>query len=565
MTPESRNMGQAIFTREIIKGALNAIGQEMFAAQKRTSMSPVIYETLDFGIGITDAEGRLLTQGMGIPGFVGALDGAVRDVLDKFDRDGIQDGDVFITNDPYGGGGTHLSDVTLLKPVFFGERLVAWMANKAHWTELGGANPGSFSTSTTDVFQEGLQFPVVKLCRRGAVNTGLTDMLRANVRLPDMTLGDLWSGIAALRVGELRLVALLEKYGLDTTLGAADALLDHGEQMVREAFAHLPKGRFSARDRIDSDGLGNGPFDVAVEIRIDDSRFIADFSGTAGAAPGPINCTRPALMSAAREVFMGIVGADISANDGCFRALSVICPDNTVLTATRPAPTSSYFEAMVAAADVMRRALAPAMPGRLTAGQFGSVCSMVLSGNSPGGGEPYILVQPLVGGWGAGANKDGENAQFCVGNGETSNIPVEIQEARYGVRVNEYALHHANAGAGEFRGGLGAVLEYEISGEGVELSTFFGRGATPPDGIAAGMPGSVNYAMVLSGGEESGPLTMASRVALKPGDRVRLYTATGAGWGNPGKRSAQAVANDLRDGYISPAQAKRDFNCPGPG
>ena len=553
-------MGQAIFTREIIKGALNAIGEEMFAAQKRASMSPVIYETLDFGIGITDAEGRLLTQGMGIPGFVGALDGAVRDVLGKFGSDGVHAGDIFITNDPYGGGGTHLSDVTLLKPVFFEERLVAWMANKAHWTELGGANPGSFSTTTTDIFQEGLQFPVVKLCHRGAANTGLTDMLRANVRLPDMTLGDLWSGIAALRVGERRLAALLEKYGRGTTLRAAEALLDHGERMVREAFARLPKGRFSARDRIDSDGLGNGPFDVAVEIRIDDSRFIADFSGTAEAAPGPINCTRPALISAAREVFMGIAGAGISANDGCFRALSVICPENTVLTATRPAPTSSYFEAMVAAADVMRQALAPAMPGRLTAGQFGSVCSMVLSGNRPDGGEPYILVQPLVGGWGAGANKDGENAQFCVGNGETSNIPVEIQEARYGVRVNEYALHAADAGAGEFRGGLGAVLEYEISSEGVELSTFFGRGATPPAAIAGGMPGSVNYAVVLSGGKESEPLAMASRVALKPGDRVRLHTATGAGWGHPKRRPSQAVADDLRDGYVSPAQAKRDFN-----
>lgn len=535
----------------------------MFAAQRRTSMSPVIYETLDFGIGITDAQGRLLTQGMGIPGFVGALDGAVRDVLNKFGAR-VHPGDVFITNDPYGGGGTHLSDVTLLKPVFFEECLVAWVANKAHWTELGGANPGSFSTTTTDVFQEGLQFPVIKLCDRDTVNTGLTDVLRANVRLPDMTLGDLWSGIAALRVGERRLAALLEKYGRETTLRAADALLDHGEQMVQEAFDRLPKGRFAARDCIDSDGLGNGPFDVAVEIRIGESRFVADFSGTAGAAPGPINCTRPALISAAREVFMGIVGVGIPANDGCFRALSVLCPENSVLTATRPAPTSSYFEAMVAAADVMRRALAPAMPGRLTAGQFGSVCSMVLSGNRSSGGDPYILVQPLVGGWGAGADKDGENAQFCVGNGETSNIPVEIQEARYGVRVNEYALHDAGAGAGEFRGGLGAVLEYEISGECVELSTFFGRGNTPPAGIAGGMPGSVNYAVVISGGAESEPLTMASRVALKHGDRVRLYTATGAGWGSPRQRPAEALANDLRNGYIAPAQARRDFNYRGP-
>lgn len=552
-------MGQDIFTREIIKGALTAIGEEMFAAQRRTSMSPVIYETLDFGIGITDAEGRLITQGMGIPGFVGALDGAVRDVLRKFGPRNVRAGDIFISNDPYGGGGTHLSDVTLLKPVFFEEHLVAWTANKAHWTELGGAHPGSFSTSTTDVFQEGLQFPVVKLFDRDEVHTGLIDMLRANVRLPDMTLGDLWSGIAALRVGERRLVAVLEKYGRKNTLQAVDALLDHGDRMVAEAFADLPKGRFSARDRIDSDGLGSEPFEVAVEVSIDDSRFVADFSGTAGTAPGPINCTRPALISAAREVFMGVVGPGITANDGCFRRLVVRCPDNTVLTATRPAPTSSYFEAMVAAADVIRRALAPAMTGRLTAGQFGSVCSMVLSRKASGGTEPYIFVQPLVGGWGAGADKDGENAQFCVGNGETSNIPVEIQERRYGVRVNRYALHNTGAGAGKFRGGLGVSLEYEIRDEGMELSTFFGRGKTPPLGIAGGLAGSLNYAVVISGGKESEPLTMSSRIPLKVGDRVRLYTATGAGWGDPDGRSAKAVAADLREGYVTAAQARQHF------
>ena len=551
-------MGKDVFTREIIKGALAAIGQEMFAAQRRTSMSPVIYETLDFGIGITDAAGRLIAQGMGIPGFVGTLDGAVRDVLGKFGADGVRAGDVFITNDPYGGGGTHLSDVALLKPVFFENRLVAWTANKAHWTELGGAHPGSFSTSTTDVFQEGLQFPAIKLIDRDEVQGGLVDLLRANVRLPDMTLGDLWSGIAALRVGERRLIAVFGKYGRENTLRAVDSLLEHGNRMVAEAFAGLPKGRFSARDRIDNDGLGNGPFDVAVQITIDDSRFVADFAGTAPTAPGPINCTRGALVSAAREVFMGVVDPGISANDGCFRRLVVRCPDNTVLTATRPAPTSSYFEAMVAAADLMRLALAPAMPGRLTAGQFGSVCSMVLSGNSPGG-EPWLLVQPLAGGWGAGADKDGENAQFCVGNGETSNIPVEIQENRYGVRVSRYALHTSGAGAGEFRGGLGTVLEYEVRDEGTELSTYFGRGSTPPTGVAGGMRGSVNYAVVITGGTESEPLTMSSRVQLKVGDRVRLYTATGAGWGDPRRRSARAVADDLRNGYFTAERARRYF------
>ena len=551
--------GQDLFTFEIIKSALNAIGQEMFAAQRRTSMSPVIYETLDFGIGITSADGLLITQGMGIPGFIGALDGAVRDVLKKYGAKEVHQGDVFITNEPYGGGGTHLSDVTLLKPVFYQNRLIAWTANKAHWTELGGAQPGSFSTSTTDVFQEGLQFPIIRLADKDKINTAVIDMIQANVRIPEMTMGDLWSGIAALRVGERRLIAIVEKYGIRMTLDAIEVLLDHGETMVTEAFSRIPRGSFSAKNQIDDDGLGNGPFELQVQITIDHSRFVADFSGTSASSPGPINCTRPALISAAREVFMGVVDPSITANDGCFRRLIVICPDDTFLTARRPAPTSSYFEAMVAASDLMRQALAPTMPERLTAGQFGSVCAMVLAKGTSIDSPPFILVQPLVGGWGACATKDGENAQFCVGNGETSNIPVEIQEARYGVRVAQYALYGTGAGAGQFRGGLGTVLEYEICDDGVELSTFFGRGKTPPDGIGGGRPGSINYAEVISDGMVSKVLHMASRVSLKIGDRVRLYTATGAGWGDPKDRNAHSVEEDVRDGYISSTQAKQNF------
>ena len=529
------------FTIEIIKGTLTAIGEEMFAAQKRTSMSPVIYETLDFGVGVTDAQGRLIAQGTGIPGFVGALDGAVRDAIEKFGRREIRDGDIFITNDPYGGGGTHLSDVTLMKPVFFSGQLVAWTANKGHWTELGGANPGSFSVSTTDVYQEGLQLPCLRLFDRGRPQPAILDLIGANVRLPEMTLGDLWSSAAAIKVGARRLLSLFEKYGGQVTLQAIDALQEHGARMTAKAFDNLPKGRFKRQHAIDEDGLGNGPFEVAVEIRITDSHFVADFAGTAEAAPGPINCTRAALISAAREVFMGVVRPAVPATHGCFRQLEVRCPDNTVLTAQRPAPTSSYFEAMVAAADAMRLALAPAMPGRLAAGQFGSVCSMVLSRTDAQQGRPFILVQPLAGGWGAGADKDGESAQFCVGNGETSNIPVEIQEGRYGVRVERYQLRRDGGGEGKFQGGKGVVLEYLIEEEGLELSTYLGRGKTPPPGMLGGGSGTTNYAEVVNSDGSRRRITMAGRVRLKAGDRVRICTGTGGGWGRLGRASSRST------------------------
>ena len=244
------------FTYEIIKDALSAIGDEMFYALQRTSMSPIIYETLDYSVGVTDARGELIAQGNGVIGFLGTLDAAVREVLRKFGEKGdIHEGDVFITNDPYHGGGTHLSDVSLVLPVFFEDDLVAFVANKAHWTEVGGMNPGSFTTNSTEIFQEGLQFPNVKLFRRGVVNQSLLDILESNVRLPDLTLGDLWAGIAAIRVGERRLLELFGRYGKSALLGAIDSLLDYGETMVRAELRKLPKGTFEAEDHVDGDAI----------------------------------------------------------------------------------------------------------------------------------------------------------------------------------------------------------------------------------------------------------------------------------------------------------------------
>lgn len=557
---ETKVQNDDIFTREIIKNALSAIGEEMFVALKRTSMSPVIYETLDYGIGITDASARLIAQGQGIPGFIGTLDGVVADIIEKFAATGgIHPGDIFIVNNPYAGGGTHLSDVALAKPVFHENDIVAWTASKGHWTDIGGMDRGSFSTNTTDVFQEGLQFPSLKLFDRGNVNTPLVEMIRANVRLPEMTLGDLWASVAALQVGERRFTSVMEKYGSDITLKAIDYLLDHGARIVAGKFKQLPKGTFTATDVIDDDGLGNGPFYVKVKITITDDEFIADFNGTSAQAPGSVNCTEPALLAAAKEVFMGVLDLDVPATEGCFRRLAVRCPMGTILTARHPAPTSSYFEAMVAAADVMRKALAPVLAGQFTAGQFGSVCSIVLSGTNSDDGKPFILVQPLVGGWGAGEDKDGETAQFCVGNGETSNVPIEVQEARYGVHINRYALHGNGGGAGRHRGGNGVLLEYCVNRDGTDLSTFFGRGKTPPWGVEGGQAGSCNYCVIVSGDETGEPISMASRVPLKKGDIVRIYTGTGGGWGDPGQRPADLIARDLRDGYITDEQASRDY------
>jgi N-methylhydantoinase B len=261
----------------------------------------------------------------------------VKDVIEKFAEKGnLHPGDIIITNDPYGGGGTHLSDVCLAMPIFYDEELVAFSANKAHWTEVGGKDPGSWTTDSTEVYQEGLQFPCIKIFEEGKPIQSLIDLIAANVRMPDMTLGDLWAGVAALRVGERRFIETCNKYGKDTVMAGIEKLLDNGEQLTRLELAKLPHGVFEAEDYIDDDGLGNGPFRVCVKVTVTDDQFICDFRGSHPQVLGPVNCSYTALIAGARAIFKALTNPAISANEGTFRPLKVISEPRTIFTAERP-------------------------------------------------------------------------------------------------------------------------------------------------------------------------------------------------------------------------------------
>lgn len=450
-----------LFTIEIVKDALVAIGDEMFIALQRTSKSTIIYEVLDFASGLTDANGQLITQGNGVTGFLGTLTFAVRSVLEKFGPERLHPGDVIITNDPYGGGGTHLSDVSLIVPIFYEGQLVAFSASKAHWTEVGGKDPGSWTTDATEVFQEGLQFPCVKLYEEGRPVQSLIDLIAANVRLPDMTLGDMYAQAASLRLGERRFQELCHKYGLDVVQYSIETLLDYGERMTRLELAKLPKGVYEAEDWIDDDGIGNGPFPVCVKITITDDEFICDFTGTHPQVPGPVNCALTGLHSGVRTMLKAITSPSIPVNEGCFRPLKIICPPRTIFTAERPAAVSTYWETMNYVTDLVWKALAPIVPDRLPAGHFLSVCGVVVAGQHPDTNELFLLVEPQAGGWGAGATKDGESGLMCVGDGETYVIPIEVAETRYGIIVDRYELDtRTDAGAGRHHGGRGCIRDY---------------------------------------------------------------------------------------------------------
>jgi N-methylhydantoinase B len=547
------------FTQEIIKDALVALGDEMFNAMIRTSMSPIIYETTDFAVGATDARGNLLAQGNGVTGFLATLDTAVQSTLQHWPLEKIRPGDIFATNSPYEGGGTHLSDVVILYPVFVGERLIAWTVNKAHWTEVGGTYPGSATTASTDIFQEGLHLRFLKLFDEGRMNEALVEMIRTNVRLPDSTIGDMHAGVAACRVGGRRIVELAERYGVEGLLAAMDSLLDYGERMTLEELKKLPKGVFTAEDVVEEDGHGNGPFVIKIKVTITDEKMIADFTGTSPQALGPINLSYAGLITGVRCTFKAVTNTDIPANGGCFRALEVICPEGTILSATSPAPVSIYYESLLGAIEVMWKALAPLMPHKLPVGHQRTVGATFISGLLPDSNELFVMGEPLVGGWGAGIDHDGDAGQFCAANGETFNIPIELAESRYGFEIDQYALHDEDGGAGEYRGGKGVVLDYRVTTKEAFLTYSATRTTSRPWALAGGREGSNNRAEILRKDGSVETYSMITGARAVEGETFRLVSATGGGYGDPAKRDPDRLRADIRDGYVTAEQARRDY------
>lgn len=550
------------FTTEIIQDALISLGDEMFNAMVRTSMSPIIYETTDFAVGATDANGNLLAQGNGVTAFLATLDTAVQSALAHYPKkDDLKPGDILITNTPYEGGGTHLSDVVILVPVFYDGELVAWTVNKAHWTEVGGAQPGSVSTVATEIFQEGLHFNFLKLFEEGEINSSLVKLIKNNVRLPDSTIGDMHAGVAAAKVGAKRIGEIIAKYGKEHVLYAMEELLNYGERMTLAELKKLPKGVFEAEDIVEDDGLGNGPFKVVVKVTIADDKVIADYSGSSPQVPGPINCSYTGLVTGARCIFKAITNTDIPANGGCFRALEVVCPDGTIVSAMSPAPVSLYYEPLIAAIDVLWKALAPVMPEKLPAGHQRTVGATFISGIHPDTKELFVMGEPLVGGWGASIDQDGDSGQFCCANGETFNIPIELFESRYGLQVDQYTFNDAEGGAGKFRGGKGTILDYRVTSDEAFLTYAASRTESRPWGLNGGQDGSNNYALILrkDGSEER--FEMCTTVRAGKGEVIRLISATGGGYGDPKERAPDAVTRDIKNGFITPEAALNLYCC----
>ncbi len=550
MTAVQTEAGVDRITLDIIHSALQAASDEMFAAFRKTAMSAIIYEVLDMGTSITDAEGNLASSGAGIPAFVGVLDKAVQRIIELNSDEPIRPGDIFATNDPYHGGVTHLNDVVLAMPVFVDGDVVAWTANIAHWNDVGGLVPGSISNEAREIYQEGLRIPAVKLVAEGKPIRPVMEIMKANSRLPDYLQGDMWAGIAAARVGERRILDLIAKYGYATFTTAMRTFMEYGEQVALRALRELPKGRFALTEEQDGGAL------YSASVEITDDAFVVDLRDNPDQDPGPNNASRDGTMIAAQMVFMNVTGGHASANAGYFKPLRVLTRAGSVFDASPPAAFATYYEVEIRLYDLLLRCLAPHLGARLPAGNFASICGTFIGGPHPDTGRHFTIVEPQVGGWGGSADRDGNSGIFSGFHGDTFNCPAEIAEARYGLFVEQLRLNDEPGGEGEHRGGKGIVLDYRVRSNSCFFTCAYTRNKHKPWPLAGGNEGSPNYVEVIRRDGAVEEYAVVTALTVDEGDVIRIHTANGGGFGDPSRRPREQVLEDLRNGYVTEEVAR---------
>jgi len=547
-------------TLAILKGRLEQIADEMDATLFRSAFNPIIAEAHDASHGIYDAvTGETLVQGKsGLPIFVGVMAFAVKAVIDKAAKSGgVRDGDVWIFNDPYDGG-THLSDFRLVKPVFRDGRLFCFLASVGHWHDVGGNVPGNYNPAATECFQEGMLIPPVKLYDAGDFRQDVVDILSANSRLPNSLYGDLNGQINALDLGSRRMDDLLDEYGDATVAACLGELKSRAAQMMRAQIAELPQGTVSAEDWLDNDGISDVPLKIALDLTIDGERMVMDFSRSSPACAGPVNIARATTIAACYVALKHIFG-DVPANAGVLEPVEFRIDEDSLLSVTAPKPVGGYTETIMRLIDVVFQAVARIAPEPAMACAYGTINALSLAGHRADG-KRWVMFSFFGGGHGAHAGGDGLNH----GNAPISTAtipPLEILEAAYPVRFTEWALRPDSGGPGEKRGGLGAIYEIELLEESADVFLFGERGRHAPPGVVGGGAAALNrFAYQQADGWHEPP--MASKmvgIRIAKGERLRLETPGGGGYGAAFARDPQAVAGDVARGYVSRESAARDY------
>ena len=544
-------------TLAILKGRLEQIADEMDATLFRSAFNPIIAEAHDASHGIYDAiTGETLVQGKsGLPIFVGVMAFAVKAVIDKVARDGgLEDGDVYIFNDPYDGG-THLSDFRLVKPIYRNGEVFCYLASVGHWHDVGGNVPGNYNPEATECFQEGMLIPPVKLFSAGVLNSDIVDILSSNSRLPNSLYGDMNGQINALDLGKQRLNDLLDHYGEDNIKKALSLLKMRADRMMRDHLSALPNGTISVEDFLDNDGVNDAALRLAVDMTIEDERLIIDFSRSSPACAGPVNISRSTTI-AASYVALKHIFTDVPANAGVLQPVDFIIPEDSFLSVRAPKPVGGYTETILRLIDVLFQAFEHIAPERVNGCAYGTINALSIAGHRKNGSR-WVMFSFFGGGHGGHPEGDGLNH----GNAPISTAtipPLEILEAAYPVAFTQWALRPDSGGAGKHRGGLGAIYEIELLEKSATAFLFGERGKFPPPGVVNGGPGAVNKFYYDSDDDDainnkkSPPLvSKITGIKLRKGQRVRLETPGGGGYGKPADRLQHLIDNDMAQGYIS--------------
>jgi len=536
-------------TVEVIRNALNSIASQMNNNLARSAYTPIIYEMKDCSVGLFDAQARLLGQAPGLPIFLGNLEVAIHVTTEHFGGlDVYRPGDVYAVNDSYLVG-SHLNDVTVFSPIFHGGELVGFGATKAHWMDIGSKDP-SQAMDSTEIYQEGYRIGPTKLYDAGEPVTGVLEFLTRNSRLPRSVWGDLHAQIAACRTGERQLAELLERFGRATVEEAAEAVFDQCERLDREAIRQVPDGRYRVSGDLDSWGPGGDPVHVEVAVEVAGEEVHVDLAGSSPQTPGCMNCGFAQTIAAARLAFKFLINPEVDVTAGTFRNLTVTSPEATVFDAREPAACQYYYPHLGLMIDLFIRALAEALPDRVVAGQPADAMNILFSGVDPDSREPFVSGEATAVGWGAYEGGDGTNGLINYGGGDLKNIPVEVQESRWPLRVHRYALRPDSGGRGRWRGGLGIEREYEVLAEGVNVSTWFERTLTPGWGLFGGEPGQITE-VTMTTDEGRVDLLKVNQRPAPAGARIVVATGGGGGYGDPAQRDPAAHREDLVDGYVT--------------
>lgn len=539
---------------EIFKNALTSIGDEMALTVFRTAHSTVIKDGADFSTALLDANGELLAQGLTIPLHLGSVPDALIAVMNHYGDD-LHPGDIVIQNNPYDGG-MHLPDIFVIKPIFSQAepgRLIAFAAAVAHHTDMGGRVPGSNASDSTEIFQEGIRFPIVKLYEKGVPNKAIFDILATNVRVPEMVLGDLRATIAACHYGERELLKLAAKYGDDGFLKFVSAYLDYTERLTRAEFEGLPNGVYEAEDYMDDDGLGGDPVRIAVKLTIEDDSVTVDFTGSSPQVRGALNATESFSKACCYLSLRCVLESQLPNNGGYFRPINVIAPKGTVLNVEYPGACAARGLTGFRVVDAVLRCLAQATPARIPAAPEGGNTFITIGGVDPGKGS-YVHIDMIFGGWGGSPfRSNGDAMPLLAAN--CTNIPIETIEAIYPIRYEQYSLVPDSGGAGQYRGGLSVVRDMRILRGTATLQVRSDRRTFMPWGLNGGNDGTPSW-NIINPDDENRILPSKINVEIKAGEVFRHMTGGAGGHGDPLKRDPVEVASDVRNGKVSEKLAR---------